>query len=320
MIYLVTKNQELFENSAYKIIGVDESLSLLKPLRIVGLDTETSGLNCHTDRLLSLQLGCFDFQVVIDCLTIDILLYKAYLESDRLFVLWNARFDLKWLYKYGIVPKRVYDGFLAEKLMWLGFPTILTPEVWDTIKCSRYDFVPADEKKKTKPYYIIYMNLKKAGEMYLGIELDKSIRGQIIYKGLVGEVIVYAALDVKYLEKIMECQLKELERRGLLTAIDYENRFILALAYMEFCGIRIDIDRWKSKMTKDQELLNKYLDQMNDWFVEHEPNSKYIIINRQGDLFTGFNTKPVVTINWNSSKQIIPLFKKYGVDTSKMDK
>ena len=100
MIYLVTKNQELFENSAYKIIGVDESLSLLKPLRIVGLDTETSGLNCHTDRLLSLQLGCFDFQVVIDCLTIDILLYKAYLESDRLFVLLNSRFDLKWLYKY----------------------------------------------------------------------------------------------------------------------------------------------------------------------------------------------------------------------------
>ena len=27
-----------------------------------------------------------------------------------------------------------------------------------------------------------------------------------------------------------------------------------------------------------EELLNKYLDQMNDWFVEHEPNSKYIII------------------------------------------
>ena len=89
---------------------------------------------------------------------------------------------------------------------------------------------------------------------------------------------------------------------------------------MEFCGIRIDIDRWKSKMTKDQELLDKYLDQMNDWFIEHEPNSKHVVINRQGDLFTGFNTKPVVTINWNSSKQVIPIFKKYGVDTSKMDK
>ena len=40
MIYLVTKNQELFENSDYKIIGVDESLSLLKPLKIVGLDLD----------------------------------------------------------------------------------------------------------------------------------------------------------------------------------------------------------------------------------------------------------------------------------------
>lgn len=320
MIYLVTKNQELFENSDYKIIDVEESLSLLNTLKIVGLDTETSGLNCHTDKLLSVQLGCFDFQVVIDCLTIDILLYKSYLESNRLFVLWNAKFDLKWLYKYGIVPKKVYDGFLAEKLMWLGFPTILTPEVWNTIKCPRYDFVPANERKKTKPYYIIYMNLKKAGEMYLGIELDKSIRGQIIYKGLVGEVIVYAALDVKYLEKIMECQLKELEKKGLLTAIDYENRFVLALAYMEFCGIRIDVDKWKAKMAKDQELLNSYLEQMNEWFIEHEPNSKYIIIDRQGDLFTAFNTKPIVTINWNSSKQVIPIFKRYGVDTSKMDK
>ena len=26
--------------------------------------------------------------------------------------------EVKWLYKYGIVPRRVYDGFLAEKLMW----------------------------------------------------------------------------------------------------------------------------------------------------------------------------------------------------------
>ncbi len=320
MIYLVTGNNELFESDEYKIIGVDESLSLLNSLRIVGLDTETSGLDCHTGKLLSVQLGCFDFQVVIDCSTIDILLYKAYLESDRLFILWNARFDLKWLYKYGIVPKKVYDGFIAEKLMWLGFPTILTPEVWDTIKCPRYDFVPADIKKNSKPYYIIHMSLKKAGEMYLGIELDKSIRGQIIYKGLVGEVIVYAALDVKYLEKIMECQLKELEKKGLLKAVEYENRFILALAYMEFCGIRIDVNKWKSKIAKDQELLNQYLKQMNEWFIEHEPDSKYIFIDRQGDLFTGFNLEPQVTINWNSNKQVIPIFKKYGVDTSVIDK
>lgn len=321
MIYLVTKNQELFENKDYKIIGIDESLSLLEPLRIVGLDTETSGLSCHKDKLLSLQLGCYDFQVVIDCLTIDVRLYKDYIESDRLFLFHNAKFDLQWLYKYHIVPYNVYDLFLAEKLMWLGYPIRLTPEVWEKIQCKRYDYVPADPKVKTsKPSYVLYMNLKKLGEMYLGVELDKSIRGQIIYKGLVGDVIAYAANDVKYLEKIRKCQLKQLEKQGLLTAIDYENRAILPIAYMCYCGIRMDRERWEKKMEHDQAILDSIKAEMDKWLIEHEPDSKYIRLNRQGDLFLGFNAKPQVILNWNSSKQVIPLFKKYGVDTTTLDK
>ena len=43
MIYLVTKHQEIFENRPYKIIGVDESLSLLSPQKILQADSETSG-------------------------------------------------------------------------------------------------------------------------------------------------------------------------------------------------------------------------------------------------------------------------------------
>lgn len=321
MIYVVTANRELFDNEAYKIIGVDESLSLLNPLKIVGLDTETSGLSCHKDKLLSIQFGCYDFQVVVDCLTIDVRLYKDYIESDRLFLFHNAKFDLQWLYKYHIVPYHVYDLFLAEKLMWLGYPTRLTPEVWEKIQCDRYDYVPANPEVKTsKPSYVMHMNLKKLGEMYLGIELDKSIRGQIIYKGLVGDVIVYAANDVKYLEKIRELQLQQLSKQGLLTAMDYENRAILPIAYMCYCGIRMDVERWKEKMKHDQDTLNSIKDEMDKWLIEHEPDSKYIKIDLQGDLFTGFNTDPQVTINWNSPTQVIPLFKKYGVDTTALDK
>lgn len=319
MIYVCTQ-QILPKSDKYEIISVKESLRLLQPLSIVGLDTETTGINCHIDNLLSLQLGCFEFQVVIDCTTVDITFYKEYLESDRLFLFWNARFDLKWLYKYGIVPKRVYDGFLAEKLMWLGYPIVLTPETFDNIKCDRYDFVPEDPKKKTKAYYILYMNLKKAGQMYLGVELDKSIRGQIIYKGLSEDVIVYSAYDVKYLEKIKVCQEEELRKKGLLNAIDYENRFILSLAYMEFCGVKIDKSKWEAKMKKDNERLQKALNSMNKWFIEHEPNSKYIVVNRQGDLFNGFNTEPQVTLNWNSTQQVIPIFKKYGVQVEVEDR
>lgn len=86
MIYLVTNSSELFESSLYKRISVEESLKLLEPLNEVGLDTETEGLDPYTNKLLSLQLGCYEFQVVIDCLTVNLNLYKPYLESNRTFL------------------------------------------------------------------------------------------------------------------------------------------------------------------------------------------------------------------------------------------
>lgn len=325
-IYLVTGQRQLFEDKAFTIISVEESLRLLGPLQIVGVDTETHGLNPHTGTLLSLQLGNRDLQIVIDCTTINPVVYKDFLEGDRLFLFWNARFDLKWLFKYGIVPKRVWDGYLGEKLLWLGYPVVLSTEVWNKIQEPRYDFVPekVEGKKKTKPYYIIYMNLKKAGQMYLGIELDKTIRGQIIWRGLDPEVIKYAALDVKYLEDIMYKQNEELKKQGLETAMLYECKFILPLAYMEYCGARIDPDKWKEKMRKDNLALQSVEKQMNEWLIENEPNSKYINRTIQGCLFdengdipeNPFDSAPKVSLNWNSAKQVIPIFKKHGVDAT----
>lgn len=319
MIYFVTGGRRLDPSPLYKYATVEESLKLLEPLKVVGLDTETSGLNCHDDRLLSLQLGCFDFQVVIDCLTVNILQYKEYLESDRLFIFWNAKFDLKWLYRYHIVPKKVYDGYLAEKVMWLGYPMKLSPEIWEKIKCDRYDYV-TPKKKNEKSQYILRMSLQKAGEMYLGIELDKSIRGQIIYSGLTDSVIEYAAKDVQYLEKIKDIQEDKLKEKGLSVAMDYLNRFILALAYMEFCGIKLDPERWKRKIASDNKALEDCRKQLDEWLIENMPDSKYIVVNNQGNLFTGFDLNPKVTLNWRSAKQVIPIFKKFGVNVEVQDR
>ena len=104
MIYLVTGQRTLFESAAYKVIDVEESLRLLDPLTIVGLDTETEGFCPTLKKLLLLQLGNRDFQVVIDCTTINIQRYKEYLESDRLFIGWNLKFDVKFLFHHNIVP------------------------------------------------------------------------------------------------------------------------------------------------------------------------------------------------------------------------
>ena len=111
MIYFVSGRTELFENPVYKCASVEESLKLLEGISVVGLDTETEGFDPYRDALLSLQLGNRDFQVVIDTSTIDVRLYKEYLESNRTFLLWNAKFDLRFLYRHGIYLKKVYDGY-----------------------------------------------------------------------------------------------------------------------------------------------------------------------------------------------------------------
>lgn len=45
MIYFVSKNTLMF-NEDIQQISVEESLRLLEPLNIVGLDTETDSLDC----------------------------------------------------------------------------------------------------------------------------------------------------------------------------------------------------------------------------------------------------------------------------------
>lgn len=292
MIYFVTNKQELFENDVYKCISVDESLELLRPLRVVGLDTETEGFDPYTKRLLSLQLGNRDFQVVIDCSTVDVLQYKEFLESNRTFLGWNLKFDLRFLYRHGIYPRKVYDGYLAEKLLWLGYPS-----------------------------GIHSLSLKSAGENYVGVELDKTVRGKIHYEGLSTEVIKYAADDVKYLEDIILAQYQELKKKGLTTAIKVENKFVLPLAYMEHCGIKLDESRWRAKMEKDNRKHREATQALNNWVVEHFPQDpRFTHVDLQGDLFTGFNTEPQCVINWDSPKQVIPLFKQLGFNLETKDK
>lgn len=292
MIYLVTKQQSLWTSDRYKVISAEEALELLAPLNVVELDTETMGLDPYTKELLTVQLGCADFQVVIDCTSVDIHLFKGYMENpQRTFLGWNIKFDLKFLYHQRIIPMRVYDGYLAEKLLWLGYPAGMHE-----------------------------MSLKAASINYLGVDMDKSVRGKIIQTGLTEDVIVYAAGDVSYLGRIRDKQLIELEKKGLLKAIDFENEFVKCLAYIEYCGAKLDVDKWKIKMVTDLNNLEKYEAELNEWVEESEYSSKYCSVNIQGDLFNGFDTKPRCHINWTSSQQVIPLFEELGLNLKVLDK
>lgn len=344
MIYLVT-TQILPESDKFEIISPVAALYYLEPLREVGLDTETLGFDPYTKELLMLQLGCYDFQVVIDCTTVDINFFKEYLQSDRLFIGWNIKFDMKFLFHKRVVLKNVYDGFIAEKLMWLGFPL---------------------------GYHS--MSLKSAGENYCNVELDKTVRGKIRWAGLSEDVIEYAANDVKYLEKIKDAQEVELRNKGLLTANEYEQKSVPWLAYTEYCGVLLSVQKWQYKMVLDNFTEKVFKDALDNWIVTsatggkwaywyiqtegldedslakarkkmkgercpekdikgpirgyaeaykvpitQQVSKKYIKENLQGDLFLGF-LPPTCIINWNSPTQIVPLFKSFGLNLKAKDK
>ena len=294
MIYFVSAQQR-FPTEGIQCISVEESLRLLEPLRIVGLDTETEGFSPFLKKLLLVQLGCKEFQVVIDATTIDIKLYKEYLESDRLFLGWNLKFDLKFLFYHGIVPRNVYDGCLMEKAIWQGWPSGMHS-----------------------------LSLKSAGEHYCGVELDKSIRGKIIWsKTLSDDIIFYAADDVRYLEEIREKQMQIFKDRGQerFLEIDVENKAVLPIAYFEFCGVKLDENKWRLKMEKDAKELKSSESALNSWVEEHYLNDpRFCKRDLQGDLFTGFDTDPKCIINWNSAKQVIPLFEAEGFNLLTKDK
>ena len=315
MIYFVTGQRGLFEfpDAKYKCISVEESLRILEPLRVVGLDTETIGTEIWQGMMLTLQLGNKENQVVIDCMTINVKQYKDYLESNRLFIIHNAKFDLRWLYKEHIVVRNVYDTYLAEKILYLGFP-------------------PG----------IISLSLQACCDRYLNVFLDKTMRGKI-HAGMTEDVIVYAANDVVYLEDIMNSQLSIISARGQRVALDIENEFVRVLAYIEFCGIRLDPEKWKAKMAKDAERLRVAEKKLNEWVVDYvmkknDPSlisinydfnnkgkpakladSVYVVIPAPS-LFSEFDTGPQCIINWNSPKQVIRLFEELGFDLLVKDK
>ena len=99
MIYLISKQTSLF-SKRYNIITVEESFNIINNLgNIRGLDTETTGLNPHQKEILTVQIGNKENQVVIDCTTIDISLYKDILEDKSIvYILANAKFDIQFFF------------------------------------------------------------------------------------------------------------------------------------------------------------------------------------------------------------------------------
>ena len=290
MIYIVSNQPQLYNN--FEDIGysdVKSCIQYFKDKKYIGCDTETEGFSPYLKELLLVQLGDEENQFVIDK-TVDIKLFKGFFEDNsKVFIFHNAKFDLRFFFHKRIIIRNVYDTYLAEKLLYLGYP----PGIYR-------------------------LGLADCTERYFGFRLDKTVRGAIHREQNSLRVITYAANDVKWLIPLMNLQMEALADKGLNTAIKIECLFVVVLAYVEYCGIYLDANKWKEKMKKDKALFDECKKALDTWVVKHG-DKRFINNVLQGDLFLGF---PDVScnINWASSKQVVPFLESLGFNLEVKDK
>lgn len=381
MIYLVSRNKSLFSSTKYSEISFNEAMEILSPLKVVQLDTETQGLECHSKPLLTIQLGCRENQIVFDWTTLTIeekLSLKQYLESERVFIGHNLQFDLTFLYKQNIWVKHIYDTMIAEQLIYLGYPKVLTQELYNElgIEFPMYEWVDA-KNPKDPPHLELSYSLKATAKRRCNIDIDKTVRGKIINEGLTEAVIEYAGGDVMWLEDIKDAQLEELKKQDLVKACEFECEVVKGAAYIKYCGVYLDRNKWESKMKSDQSRLDSAKSSLDKWTINWDKNrvkegdwdirypemedsknykelvqeliknkytrypqedlevpyqdtkieayrkkvtSLFTKVDLQGDLFSGFNSDPQCTVNWNSDKQVVKLFELLGIQVKTFDK
>ena len=279
MIYLVTKQEISLPDIT--ICTVQESLDYLKDLEWIGLDTETSGFDPYTCKLYTLQLGDRDIQYVIDLTTIDINEYKELLETKGL-IGHNLKFDLRFLYHYRVIPTKVYDTFLGEKTSRLGI---------ESHRCS----------------------LAACVLRHCGINLSKEERANITGR-LTEGFVKYSAYDVKYLHELKEAQEFIQLADGTSVSIELDNKFVLVLAYIEYCGMKLDVEQWTAKIEKVQKEADEAEAGLNQFILDNKMDK---FIDYQLDLFSS-STK--TNVNWNSPSQVVEFFQEIGVDTKVVEK
>lgn len=326
MIYFVSEQQSLFESENYKPLSIEESIEMIKSWKIFMFDTEGTGLDCHIAKVLLMQFGKMDksIQIVVDCTTVDPLLYKEVIEQGFL-VGQNLKYDAKMLMAIGIFIRKCYDTMIAEMLRYFGFPRIpVSPEEYEE---QKYDFpyhIKTTKATKSKPsttYYELSFALDALGYKYIGVNIDKSIRGKIKYIGITEDVIVYGANDVIYLGDIMDAQIEYFKSIKAMKALQIECSAVLPLAYFEYCGVKLDSEKWMNIYHRNCIDLQKTIDALNT-FVVNLGNRKFIRDAIQLDLFQEVDTsnKSRCNINWSSTDDVVPLLKFLGFNTKGWNK
>ena len=285
MVYYYTEKASFLEKEI-KLIDKSELLLKLKELfkskKIVAIDVETTGLNPLLDKVVMLQLGFGNIQIVIDTRSFDFSLLKHFLERKSVtFVGHNIKFDYNMLKQYGIVLKNVYDTMLAETVIYNG----------------RY----------SQKYIRKYKRFSLAGVYYhyFDKKVVKTVRNEFLHWGdnpFSTEQIHYGALDVVYPLEIRKKQSHWIRKYKLQRAINIENRNVLSVGDMEYNGIHLDSKKWLAIYEKYNTKIKVTKAELDHLLIQQSP--KYEQKAYQLSLFEETIRERFTAVNWDSDKQV----------------
>ena len=193
-------------------------LAALDGVRMVAVDTETSGWDPLGDRLKLVQVAAGGEApvLVLDAEHVDPKALGPLLEDTGVLkVFHHASFDLRFLAANGVAVRRVADTMLAQQLL--------------------------DGGEKTPSG----VGLAGIASYRLGVTLDKSVRETFGDAGPTTEAqLRYAAEDAAATLGVFEQQWRELVGHGLTRVAQLEFAALPVMAGMQLRGIGFDAPQW----------------------------------------------------------------------------
>jgi DNA polymerase I len=224
------------------------SLEIFLKAPYLAVDTETTGLDPYTAKLLLLQLATDKYIVVINCIADN-----AISRGDRSHPVWktlnaiftgrstkighNIGFDFKIIKaSLGIEMVGLYDTMIAEKVLVAG----------KDIPSNRYQPLKALVPKYISSLTDRDMNKGIRADFYSGYILSDFNKDQL----------EYSARDAGVLLPIYWQQIMQLQQDDLARVAQLEFDVITPVALMEYYGVNIDIPYWQKMLGEtEQELI-----------------------------------------------------------------
>lgn len=215
---------------------INELLS--KPRQWLGCDTETTGLDCHSNKIRLIQIANGECVYIIDAFKIKnwATLFSK-LTKIRTFnwVFHNFKFDLQFFWQNGVDfhNSKVLDTMVASQLISAGLS--------------------------------LFNDLNSVAQRYLDIEVDKTEqKSDWSVKELSEKQIEYAAKDAHMTRLLGKTMLPILMNSNLIEVYKLERRSLESFCSMEYFGMSIDLDRLsqirpiyeEQQVTKEDEFLN----------------------------------------------------------------